>query len=351
MVLTGLFALLATSLRYESWLLPPFIFFLVVLRLIRPRIDKRPAPGSILHLSIFFLVSNAFILMWTISCWMEWGDPIYFLHYSGNLDAPVIDAKIEAVGALRFMAYNLAFLPGVMLISLSLTTFLVSIIGLLTDFRNKLRNPLLWFLTLYIVFYLVTFVFSLERYPLARFTSVPGALLLVFSGSGVVYLQRRLRRTWASKLVALLVVAAAANLVFLANFSRPSDGLREKLRAVSPLSNPPRYFGEIADYLNEALAAGGDLVMDARNYNDRLLYLELQRHWDRIRQRWSDNHELETAVAQAPPDYLLLTSSPRTNHAVFEIAEDSTAIVGGRRYRPIHQAGIFTVFQVVAADR
>ncbi|MCK4857899.1 MAG: glycosyltransferase family 39 protein, partial [candidate division Zixibacteria bacterium] len=117
--LCALTLMLASAMRYESWLLPPFFVLLFLFHRYARAADMRTLP--FLHLGAFALLSHAFILMWMISCWATWGDPVYFLHYSGNLDMPVIAAKIEQSGILKLMLYNLAFLPAVMLLSFPVT--------------------------------------------------------------------------------------------------------------------------------------------------------------------------------------------------------------------------------------
>lgn len=341
--------MLATSMRYEGWVIPGLLTLILLWPTRQADLygDSHGFLSQIPRALTFGLVGHAFILMWIISCWQQWGDPLYFLHYSGNLDAPLIAERIKESGALKFMAYNLAFLPAVMFISFPATTLVVALVGFWRTLRRNPGNLFILLFVLYLILHLILFVFSLQRYPLARFMTLPGAFFLVFAGTGVVYLRGRLKPITGKILVAILVVVAAANVGFLSLFSQPSqDDIKEKLRAVSPVTRPPDFFCETTHYCDSLLALGGELVMDARNYNDRLLYLSLYKHRDRIYQQWRDNDELRRFIQLRKPQYVLYTDYPSNNHALFELVDSNgLMVVSGLMCTTEARIGIFTLFK------
>jgi hypothetical protein len=143
----------------------------------------------------------------------------------------------------------------------------------------------------------------------------------------------------------VLVIVAAANVVVLSFFSHPSSNdIEEKLRAVSPLTNPPEYFCQTISYCDSLLAAENDLVVDCRNYNDRLLYLSLYRYYDHVYQNWQDNNELADFVRNKHPDFVLYTKYPRNNHELFDFTSIPNQVtVAGMPYREEAKFGIFTI--------
>lgn len=353
LLLAAMSVMLATSMRYESWLLAPFFGLLIVWPLRRGLL---PGAGSNLtrqwsQFLSFTLISHGFILLWTIACWIKWGDPLYFTHYSGNLDAPTIAKRLEEAGALKIIAYNLAFLPVVMALSSPVTTLLVAAVGFVRALRHNLRNIFVLLFGIYLVFHLVVFVFSFERYPLARFMTIPAALFLAFTGAGIVALSARLMKKAARALTIILVVCAVVNVIGLSFFSQPSDnGIAEKLRAVSPLTNPPDYFLETASFCTNALVdnPAAQLVVDHRNFNDRLLYLDLYGHRRQIHVAWSSNEQLARFIKSQQPRYVLHTRYPRNNHELFELTSDGRrALIAEQPYHRLFTSGIFTVYELV----
>jgi hypothetical protein len=142
----------------------------------------------------------------------------------------------------------------------------------------------------------------------------------------------------------LLIVVSLLNVVGLSFFSHPAEGIKEKLRAISPLTNPPEYFTETESYCDQLLADGHTLVVDVRNYNDRLLYLSLYQHRSQVEEWWADNEALASYIVNNSPEFVLHTAYPRNNHDLFEIDGDS-ALIAGRPYTAEQRFGIFTLYR------
>jgi len=355
LLLSALAVLLASMMRYESWLLAPFFTLLLMRDNFAFHFKKvtyaryRPRWWRVV---LYGLISGSFIVIWIGSCLIEFGDPVHFLHYSGNLDAPVIAKKLQESGALKLMVYNLAFLPGVMFLSFPFTSFLLALGGAFSIIRQNRNNIFLWLFGLFLLFYLVIFVFSFERFPLARFTTVPGAIFFCFIGTGLVRFLTHVKTRLVPIIMATLLIVSAANMAILGTYNTPSEQpIAEKLRAVSPITRQPDYFYETAAYCNNQLSVGSDLVLDCRNYNDRLLYLSLYQHFDKINHHWRDNKHLTEFISDNRQKFVLHTKYPRRNHEVFLLSDDGVnALIGGVSYIRAASFGIFTLYQLKTSE-
>jgi hypothetical protein len=348
LLLCSLALLAANMMRYDSWPLATLItLYLAVnhLQALRKGEDSRYDWLQIITLGV---VSHSFAIMWMAVSWLKLGDPLIFMHYSGNLDAPVIARRITEMGKLKYVAYNTAFLPGVMLLSLSLTSFVLSIIGIWKTLRSRPGNLILLIFELYLVYYFATFVFSFQRFPLARFTILPGAFLLCFAGVGIVRLDEALSEKWRSFLKAMALVVPLISILILGQFPQPSPtDWKEKLRAVSPITKPPEYFPKMASAINQRLTTGQTLVLDSRNFNDRLLYLDLWKHYDHVYCSWPGTESLAGFIRNERPALVLYTSTPNRNHELFTDTGDGDSVrIAGIRYRKTETWGIFTLYEI-----
>lgn len=349
-LLPGAVAMLAaTMIRYDSWPLATLLSAYLAVTCVTSPANKETLRIAWVQVIAFGAITHSFAMMWLAVSWIEFTDPLMFMHYSGNLDAPVIADKIAEMGRLKFFLYNTAFLPGVMFLSLSATTFFLGLAGVWKTLRSNPGNLFLLALWLYVVFYLVTFVFSFERFPLARFTVIPGAFLLCFSGVGLMWIADRLKGRATGILKATAIAFPIVSVIVLGQFSQPSaNSLKEKLRAVSPTTQPPDYFHQTASFFNERLAGGQVLALDCRNYNDRLLYLHLWIHHDRIQFRWSDTDSLAAFVESTMPDFVLHTAVPNRNHELFRPGIDGPLTsIAGIPYKIVDRYGIFTICEIV----
>ena len=269
MLLSAYAALGADMMRYDSW---PLVSMLTLLLLIFAITDTRKANLSVRLMAffkaiIFGFISHHFVFIWLGAQWITYGNPMYMT--VNDLDAPQIAQNIAQYGPIMVYLYHLGFLPGVMFLSAPVA-FAFATVGLYRVIRLPKFNVLFWVFAVMIFYYLQTFVITLSRYPLARFTTIHTILFICFSGVGVVYLLERwpkFRRVMP--LLALITILVPVGLGF---FSRPSEnGIAEKLRAVSPVTNPPQYYFDFVNDCHRALTSGGRMLLDTRNYNHRLL--------------------------------------------------------------------------------
>jgi hypothetical protein len=148
-------------------------------------------------------------------------------------------------------------------------------------------------------------------------------------------------------MVLLLLTIPLANVVVLSFYSQPSENdIEEKLRAVSPVSRPPDYFSQTVEYADSLLTAGNDMLLDARNYNDRLLYLSLYQHRSRLYEEWKNNDHLAAFVRDERPNIVIYTEYPSVNHPLFRFVPNSHLVrVAGVMYEKSYQSGIYSLLK------
>jgi 4-amino-4-deoxy-L-arabinose transferase-like glycosyltransferase len=343
MLLSAFAALAADMMRYDSW---PLVSMLSLLALIYAFVETRRASRSArlmaaLKAIVFGFISHHFVFIWMGAQWITYGNPMHMT--VNDLDAPQIAQNIEQYGRFTVYLYHLAFLPGVMWLSAPLA-FAFAAIGLYRVIRLRKFNVLFWLFVVMVCYYLQTFVITLSRYPLARFTTIPTILFICFSGLGVVYLLERwpkCRRVMP--VIAMITILVPVGLGF---FSRPSEnGIAEKLRAVSPVTNPPHYYFDFVVDCRKALASGNRLLLDTRNYNHRLLYLDLYQFHDQIDYFWPSTDSLLSFIGATHPTFVVRTDSPRPDKPIFDTPNGPDSIsAAGVKYHLNARRGIYCLY-------
>ena len=145
--------------------------------------------------------------------------------------------------------------------------------------------------------------------------------------------------------LALITILVPVGLGF---FSRPSEnGIAEKLRAISPVTNPPTYYFDFVDDCRKTLADGSRLLLDTRNYNHRLLYLDLYRYHDQIDYYWPSTDSLLSFIGTTHPPFVVRTDFPRPDKPIFDAANGSVSIsAAGVKYHLLARRGIYCLYAV-----
>ena len=203
-----------------------------------------------------------------------------------------------------------------------------------------------WFFAVMVAYYLFTFVISLSCYPLARYTTIPAVIFLCFSGVGVSYLLDRYFTQAKRRLASLFIAATILIPIALGFFSHPSENaIAEKLRAISPLTNPPTYYFDFVADCRKTLADGSRLLLDTRNYNHRLLYLDLYEYHNQIDYYWPSTDSLLGFIERTHPPLLVRTDLPRPDKPIFDTANGSVSITaGGVKYHLLARQGIYCLY-------
>ena len=344
--------LAATMMRYDSGPIVSMMTLLLIVSAFRDRRGLSVADRSkaLVPALIFGLISHGFALMWVTAQWIELGHPFYMT--VDSLDVAVIKMHLANRGKWGLLLYHTAFLPGVMLLSIPFPAFVASAIGLFHNLREKRFPNLFWLLAAMIIYYLITFVFTLARYPLARFVTLPTILFACFSGVGVSYLLDRISPSVRKLLIPIAMVLMVATPVFLGFFSRPSENaIAEKLRAISPLSNPPHYFFETLSECKQLLADGSRILLDTRNFNQRLLYLDLYDDRGQIDYGWPSPDSMLAFIKAEKPQFVVRADYPSTDNAVFDTRSGSEITSAGDvLYHLRFRAGVFAIYELDPDD-
>jgi 4-amino-4-deoxy-L-arabinose transferase-like glycosyltransferase len=345
MLLSAFAALAADMMRYDSW---PFVSMLTLLLLIFAFTDTRKARFSVRLTAIFKAIvfgsiSHHFVFIWMGAQWIKFGNPTYMT--VNDLDAPQIAQNIERYGRLMVNLYQFGFLPGVMFLCAPVA-FAFAVVGFYRVVRSRRFNVLFWVFAVMVFYYLQTFVITLSRYPLARFTTIPTILFICFSGVGFAFVMDRLPEVWRRRVIPVLALITILVPIGLGFFSRPSDnGIAEKLRAISPVTNPPTYYFDFVDDCRKTIADGGRLLLDTRNYNHRLLYLDLYRYHEQIDYFWPSTDSLLSFIGTARPPFVVRTDFPRPDKPTFDTANGSDSITAaGVKYHLLARRGIYCLY-------
>ncbi len=346
-IAAAVLALLATMMRYDSG---PIVLTMSVLLLVSAFRDRNSESGprqksNIAKALTFAGISLSFALMWVVAQWIELGHPFHMT--INSLDVPVIQRHIQSRGLIGQVLYQTAFLPGVLILSIPAPALVSSLVGVWNTIRTKRHSILMWLLAAAILYYFITFVFTMARYPLARFLTIPAALLVCFSGPGTVSLIDKLSLRSRRRVVASCFLLLLAFPIALSPFARPSENyVAEKLRAVSPLTMPPKSYSETLQECRRLLESGERLVVDVRNYFQRLMYLDLYKYASQIDHSWPSADSLGWFIHSTRPRFVLRTDYPRTDTSVFFGASGDMFILAGEQtYRLKHRSGVFAIYE------
>ena len=347
LLLSALLGLAATMMRYDSG---PLMLMMTLLLIYYAISDSRKPGGPMRGRAVtkaltFGLISHSFALMWVTTQWIEFGHPFYMT--VDSLDVAVIKMHLANRGWLGLVAYHTAFLPGVMFMSTPLPAFIAAAIGLRKTLKERHFSTLFWLLVAIVAYYLVTFVFTLARYPLARFITLPTIFFVCFSGVGVSYLLDKLSQSARRILIPAAVALTVLTPIALGFFSRPSENaIADKLRVVGPLTNPPHYYFETLAHCEALLSAGNRLVLDTRNYHHRVLFLDLYAHRSQIDYDWPTPDSLLAFIKNVRPQYIVRADYPYNDKPVFDTRCGSNYTnAGGVLYRLQFRAGVFAVYE------
>ena len=347
LLLSALAILAATMMRYDSWPLTSMLALLLLIYAFmetgKPNVSAKGA--AIIKALASGLISHSFILMWLLAQWMVFGNPLYMNSITVELAAPEFAKHLSQVGLLGVVMYNLSFLPVVMFLCAPVA-FVASVVGFYRSVKSRQFSVFVWLFAVTVAYYLLTFVISLSYYPLARYTTIPAVIFLCFSGVGVSYLLDRYFTQAKRRLAPLFIAATILVPVGLGFFSRPSENaIAEKLRAISPLTNPPTYYFDFVDDCRKTLADGSRLLLDTRNYNHRLLYLDLYQYRDQIDYYWPSTDSLLNFIGMTHPPFVVRTDFPRPDKPIFDTANGSASIIAtGVRYHLLARRGIYCLY-------
>ena len=217
-MLAGLCVTLAAGVRYEGWIMIPF------LALVLWRTPRR--------FLAFGCVAMIVPSLWMIGCWVEHGDPLYSLRFQAADTAGVLSDR-GGISALKRLV-RLIFFPGVLGIGLSPLVMALCIWGAISEVRRRSRQAvwLVPFLGLFLVLTYKSVNGTMNLQP--RYAIPMGMLLLPFMVPALAMIQHR--RGGVAMLALALMLPSSYSLHLMRPLLRHLLSDTEMIKKESPAS-------------------------------------------------------------------------------------------------------------------
>ena len=202
--LAGVFISLAAGIRYEGWVLIPFMAVILW------RHPKR--------LLAFGAMAMVVPTLWMLGCLITHGDPLYSFNYQSQDTAATLSER-GGISLLKRIV-RLIFFPGVLGFGLSFPVLGLSLWGVTVALRNR-RSQLIWlvpFLGLLLVLSYKSVEGTMNLQP--RYAIPIGMLLLPFMVLGLEQIPQRRR-----KLVTVAALALMLPFSYVLHLFRPALNL------------------------------------------------------------------------------------------------------------------------------
>ena len=227
-VLAGLLVTLSAGVRYEGWVLIPFLALVLWRR-----------PGRFV---IFGAVAMIVPCLWMAGCWAEHGHPLYSLRFQAADTAAVLSDR-GGISTLKRIVRTV-FFPGVLCIGLSPLVFGLSVWGAVLEVSRRSRNAI-WlvpFLGLFLVLAYKSVSGTMNLQP--RYAIPIGMLLMPYMITALAQIPSRRTLVTIAALALMLPSSYALHLL------RP---LTSRLLADTEMikKEPPEYLLEAVPRLVE----------------------------------------------------------------------------------------------------
>lgn len=253
--LAGLFVTLAAAIRYEGWVLIPFM------ALVLWRYPKK--------LLLFGTAAMIFPSLWMAGCWIVHGNPLYSFNYQAVDTAATLVNRGGISLLKRFV--RLIFFPGVLGFGLSLPVLGLACWGAATAVWHR-KQQAIWLVPFFGLFLILSYKAVSGTMNLQPRYALPiGMLLLPFMALGLEHFQQRRSLMAIGSLALMLPFSYSPNVLRPVLGTLLSDTRMVKqenparlLEAVPRLAPTTRQFSQ---QINQALRPETDgLVM--LGYND-----------------------------------------------------------------------------------
>ncbi|KAA3615386.1 MAG: phospholipid carrier-dependent glycosyltransferase [Calditrichaeota bacterium] len=287
LIISGFSLGLACLARYEGML---FIPLLPLLWLDTPR-DFKDFFDFRSHLfqasMIFWIAVMIPVGLWMLGNYIGTGHPLpamVIVEESHRLFNEVVKYFL---GHKFTIIYFLAFIPGVLLITLTPPVFLGGLWGVLRIFKN--RN----FRTLFLInlFFMLTQLFS-GKVILVRYTILSGVLMVPYAAYGFYSLYQRYMNGKAVRGLLLIAISSFTWIFAILAFERgPHSSLTERLWSVSPIGYMRPEVQQLIDYFNKDAADAKIIITDLdRHMRLRPMKLYAMKEGREIRQAYRGRH-------------------------------------------------------------
>jgi 4-amino-4-deoxy-L-arabinose transferase-like glycosyltransferase len=341
-LLAGISLTLAFATRYDIWLLLIPVGGYLLARYYQTR-SKRLIRASV----VFGMVALSFPLTWVIGNQIVVGDGLVFIHQVQKLSASAM-AAMNTTHDLHQVVYNLAFLPGVLFLSLSPLVTFISTAGLYIELRRNLRefNLVLLVLATLIAYFLYAFVFTLQTILVSRLIVLHGVFLLIFFGAGLSRARARLRpKTFKALLTTTLITAVLSNgLIAFGGLSE--DGPRARLRPISPVVQQPTYMSLAVDNLKLEADRDHSIMLDTKFHDQNILYLKLFDTWSSVITYDDQPEKFAAYVKHHQPDILVMSpSNGRMRRVIPKLSDNLNFVNDNADYILASKFDIFWIYR------
>jgi len=265
--------LLAAMIRFEAWILPPFIFIALI---INARLTVTPRRGRLIIGALLASIPAAlFMLVWMMGSFREYGDYLYSLHAASSEHIDLTQRAIGQMGNLKTTLYRAAFWPGVMLVSLSPLILVAGLWGAILSFVR--RTGLIWviFFLLQMGLYLYQSLIAGHLAPLARYTILPGTILCLFSAAGAFDLAQRINtpKLLKSKLQIMLALVLVWIILLCPNYREMGSPALGKLSSVSPVTQYPSSVEPVIEWLKANLKPDQKVIFSSPGFTSNAVIM------------------------------------------------------------------------------
>jgi hypothetical protein len=256
LALSGICLTLSAAIRYEAWVIMLGMGLVLL-----------GVPTKVLHeefwhtkqlsrLIIFALTAGSWPVFFMAYSWVKWGHPLYTIGIVHFL-------AIQYMGSFpRPYTYQLAFVPGVLLLTLSPLGFVGALHALFLTIRSRIGRPLaviIATLTAAQFYQIVSGGQGVARYSISL-----GTLLAIASGYGLETLIGRFTPRYHRSRV-VVVATLILNLATVLALSEAPWRFSDKFASISPRLRFTRHVEGIGTELGRRLGPHDAVVID--NYN------------------------------------------------------------------------------------
>lgn len=271
-LLLGGTLLVAAMIRFEAWLLPPFIIAAVFLR--ENRLDSEHRRRMIIGVLVSSVPAFVFMLIWMIGSHQHYGDFLYSIHAATAEHSDLTAQSVGSVGNMKILIYRALFWPGVILISLSPLILLCGLRGAVLSIFRKTNAEWAVFLVLIICIYLYQSLIAGKLAPLARYTVLPGTILCLYTAWDYEEKSagwKSLPAIFNPRLV--MVTALVWSILLLPNYRDFDNGYLKKLASISPVTRYPKSLEPVIRWLNANLNPDQTVLFNSPSFNTNAIIM------------------------------------------------------------------------------
>jgi hypothetical protein len=265
-ILMALSLLMSAMIRFEAWMLPPL---LITALLFRARNYSSGHRWRLLTGGLLSCVpAVVFMLFWFYGSRLEYGDWLYSIHAASSEHAVLTGQAIGQSGSLKILLYRAAFWPGVLLISLSPFVLIGGLWGMIKSFPRRRGIEWIAFFVLQVAIYLYQSLITGQLAPLARYTILPGTILCLFSGFGILnFGPKKIFSKILNFRLRILILAVIIWTLFLClDYRGDKTSYLTKLSSVSPITRYPNSLDPIISWLRNNLRPDQTVIFNSPEF-------------------------------------------------------------------------------------